>query len=145
MSMERLPVPSISHSRTAGRLAHACVGIALAVGMALVVSGCSTASRQTAARIPAAAAGVEVVNRTPYAWKLTFRRDGAPGRVVAVTAGRTVSVEILPGNYRIEQRVDGAPASPQLSQVFDERFDAGQRYRWPLLTLLSETTSPVRP
>lgn len=143
--MDRFPVPSNLQSREAGRaprVGRACV---FAVILALVTPGCSTVSRQVQDRTSALLARVDVMNRTPYAWRLNFRREGNREQIVGVRPGRTVSVEILPGSYRIEQRAEGVSASPDFSRSIDESFEAGQHYWWPLLTLLSEPVSAPRP
>lgn len=122
-------------------MGRACV---FAVILALVAPGCSTVSRQVQERTSNLLARVDVVNRTPYAWRLNFRREGNREQVVAVRPGRTVSVEVTPGIYRIEQHAEDVPASAELSRSIDETFEAGQHYRWPLLTLLSEPVPAPR-
>lgn len=123
-------------------MGRACV---FAVILALVAPGCSTGARQVQDRTSALLARVDVMNRTPYAWRLNFRREGNREQVVAVPSARTVSVEILPGTYRIEQHAEGDSANRDLFRSIDESFEAGQHYWWPLLTLLSEPVSAPRP
>lgn len=120
-------------------------GNVLALITIVFAAGCSTASHQTRIVMAPPVAVVDVVNRSPYAWKLTFQRDGPHGRVVAVPAGRMVSVEIAAGSYRIEQEPEGVSSNAGLSRSIEEKFEAGQHYRWPLLTLLSEPAPPAVP
>ncbi len=85
---------------------------------------------------------LEVINRTDYSWALAFTREGSAGSVVAVPARQTIRVRIAPGDYRIEQGVDeGTPDAADLAQTITATLAAGQRYRWPLLTLLSDASS----
>ena len=118
----------------------------MALVLALVVTGLTrcTVPRQlelTAAESPAV---VEVINRTDYSWTLVFTREALPGPVVAVPARQTVRVNIAPGDYRIAQRVEDATAeAAPLAQTITATLAEGQRYRWPLLTLLSNV--PAQP
>ncbi|MBX7123438.1 MAG: hypothetical protein K1X42_15025 [Opitutaceae bacterium] len=137
-------MPSNPQSRVAGRALRVGGACVFVVTLALVAPGCSTGAQQVQARTGNSLVRVDVVNRTPYAWRLNFRREGNREQVVTVPLGRTVSVEILPGSYRIEQRAEGVSASPDFSRSIDESFEAGQHYRWPLVTLLSEPLSAPR-
>lgn len=142
MPMAGAPVPSNLQSRAAVRTSRAEAGCALAVIIAILASGCSTASRQGRSEDSRSIALVEVENRTSYVWKLTFRRDGQRGRVIAVPAGGTVSIEVAPGTYAIGQEAVGFSGNRDLSRSIEEKFEAGRHYRWPLLTLLSESAPP---
>ncbi len=117
----------------------------MAVCLALVVVAlgeCSGRQRGGVA-IAAPQAHIEVVNRTDYSWSLAFARSGLPPSVVTVTPRGTVAVNLTPGDYQIEQRADGESVQGRqhLALTVSATLLAGQRYRWPLLTLLSAPAS----
>lgn len=104
---------------------------------ALALAGCATPPIAVA---PApVAARLAVVNLTPYAWRIAVApAAGGEARVVRIEPRGTAELELPGGDYRIEQAILASAEQPEATRRFPARLDAGQTYRWPLATLMSE-------
>jgi len=111
---------------------------ALAVGVAVGLAGCA-APMTVAPRPAAGVAHVALINFTGRAWLISLRAaGGGEVRSGRIAAAATIDLPLSAGDYVIEQTLlasDGAVAATRQLAV---HFDAGERYRWPLATLLSD-------
>lgn len=87
-------------------------------------------------------AEIAVTNLTPYPWRVALTPKEGEARTVQVQPRETLAVVVPGGDYRVEQTLLSASAVP--SRTFQARFEAGERYRWSLATLLAadETVTP---
>lgn len=120
-----------------------CIYLALiTAGVACGLGGCKTVS-------PALTTATEdkafltVVNQTDYIWTLVLRRGDNTVLTTTVNPRESSPVYVVAGRYDIEQGVVGSVRDAYLTQVVSFEFKAGQRYRWPLVTLLSEPVSAL--
>jgi len=84
-------------------------------------------------------AHLELVNLCDRDWKIiaTGTRRGAAQRW-EIAAGATVLIDIPADEYRIDQTLLTEAKNTGPTRTFSMRVEAGERYRWKLLSLLSE-------
>ena len=111
------------------------------LGCMLMAVGCAP---KTPAPRQAEPAQLVVSNVTNYAWNLTITPagGGAPRRE-HVPPRAELNLKLPGGSYDIEQAVEAAPATPELTRRISCRLEPGRTYRWRLATLLS--TGPSQP
>jgi hypothetical protein len=112
--------------------------VALAGG--LFLAGCATAGPAPVPPVATARAQLVVVNLTDYEWSLVITRPAGGESVSPRLRPRaTVMIDLLGGDYLIDQSVLPAGVAPELSRRIPTRLEAGKTYRWRLGTLLSES------
>lgn len=90
-------------------------------------------------------AEIAVTNLTPYPWRIALRpAAGMEPKLVQVQPRETFAVVLAGGDYQVEQTLIGGERESPTSRNFQARFEAGERYRWSLATLLSadDTAAP---
>lgn len=104
----------------------------------LCLVGCSTAPETPRLATTWREAEVAVSNLTPYPWRLALRSpQGAEVKTVEVRPRESLAVVVAGGEYVIEQTLVAPDPAVAKSRSFTARFEAGERYRWSLATLLS--------
>jgi hypothetical protein len=89
----------------------------------------------------APAAHLVVLNLTDYEWHIAIARTSGESAVdFKLDAHGSRTVDLAAGNYSIEQTTLTEGATPQLTRKIPTTLEAGQAYRWRLVTLLSEQT-----
>lgn len=110
------------------------LGLALLLGLA----GCTTAPETPRLANTWREAEVAVSNLTPYPWRIALRSpQGAEVKTVDVRPRESLAVVVAGGEYVIEQTLVATDPAVATSRNFTARFEAGERYRWSLATLLS--------
>lgn len=109
----------------------------------LLAAGCSAPPSSEA--LTARRAHLEIANLTDYAWRIAFVAPSPETRAIEVAARATLTLDLAPGDYIIEQRLLGAPASETAARRLPARFEAGETYRWPLATVRSLEGETPRP
>ncbi len=90
-------------------------------------------------------AEIAVTNLTPYPWRIALRpAAGMEPKLVQVQPRETFAVVLAGGDYQVEQTLIAGDRDAPTSRNFQARFEAGERYRWSLATLLSadDTVAP---
>jgi len=114
----------------------------ITAGVGCGFSGCTT----TRSAMPLAEedrALLTVVNQTDYTWTVALRRGGDATLTSTLNPRESSVLHVEEGSYEIEQVVVGSARDAYLVQIVACEFKAGHRYRWPLVTLLSDPVSPL--
>lgn len=106
-----------------------------------LINGCATPPPPTITVVETSL--LKIANQTDYAWVLTFSQASAVRSVSHLSPRQEADLVLEAGVYQIEQRIQGAGRDDALSQTLTEEFKGGHSYRWPLVTLLSETHRPA--
>ena len=107
--------------------------------LALFGAGCTTAP--VATRPKAQEARLQIVNLTPYTWRVVLRTPTKAARDLQVAKFGSVEVGLEPGDCVIEQTLlDRAAVEP--TRRFAARFEPDEAYTWSLATLLAATRAP---
>ena len=100
-------------------------------------AGCASAPVVNTLALPRGHAEISVTNLSPHLWQLALRAPQANDAIrVEVKPRETFAVTMPGGDYVVEQTLI-AVGRPPASRQFTARFDAGERYRWDLATLLT--------
>lgn len=106
--------------------------------LSLVFAGCASAPTGNKLALPPGHAEISVTNLSPHLWQIALRAPEASDAVrVEVKPRETFAVTMPGGEYVVEQRVVAIGFSSSAKREFTARFDAGERYRWDLATLLT--------
>jgi len=85
-----------------------------------------------------------IENRTDYEWTLSATSDSGESSNVTLDRRSTVTLRLPAGGYRVSQSTHaGVSQGPLLVRTLPIVLSAGVSYRWPLLTLLSDETTPI--
>jgi hypothetical protein len=105
--------------------------------LAIIAGGCAT-PRTAVLATGRWDAEIAVTNLTPYPWRIALRTlQGAEVKTVNVQPRESFAVVIAGGDYEVVQTVIAADTVASDTRNFSARFEAGERYRWSLATLLS--------
>ncbi len=108
------------------------------VALLLVLTGCTTTPETPRLAMTWREAEVAVSNLTPYPWRIALRSpQGAEVKTVEVRPRESLAVVVAGGEYVIEQTLVATDPAVATTRNFSARFEAGERYRWSLATLLS--------
>lgn len=103
-----------------------------------VVAGCVSAPTGNKLALPAGHAEISVTNLSPHLWQLALRAPQASDAIrVDVKPRETFAVTMPGGEYVVEQTLMAVGFSTPSKREFTARFEAGERYRWDLATLLT--------
>jgi hypothetical protein len=124
-----------------------CGGFAAAGVVAwFALSGCAgPGAPRSAAQIRAA--HLEIINLTPYRWRLAFSSgDGAKTHIELINPRATRTL-LLPqgGTYVVEQAIHEPNGDAPVPRRFSTELELGERYTWELATLLTIAQGSVRP
>ncbi len=109
----------------------------------LVLAGCVSKPEAPRLAVGWKEAEIAVTNLTPYPWRIALRSPaGADIKTVQVQPRETFAVVVEGGDYVVEQTLVAADPTVGTTRNFAARFEAGERYRWSLATLLSSETAP---
>ncbi len=111
-------------------------------GVACGLTGCQS-TRSALPKVAEENALLTVVNQTDYTWKLVLRRSGSTVLTSTLNPRESSALHVEAGHYEVEQGVTGSTRDAYLMQRVSCDFKAGQRYRWPLVTLLSDPVIPL--
>ena len=101
------------------------------------LAGCASAPTGNKLALPPGHAEISVTNLSPHLWQLALRAPNASDAIrVEVKPRETFAVTMPGGEYVVEQTLLAVGRAPATRQ-FATRFDAGERYRWDLATLLT--------
>ena len=99
--------------------------------------GCASAPKGNELSLPPGHAEISVTNLSPHLWQLALRTPNAGDAIrVEVKPRETFAVTMPGGEYVVEQTLLAVGRIPATRQ-FATRFEAGERYRWDLATLLT--------
>ena len=99
--------------------------------------GCASAPKGNELSLPPGHAEISVTNLSPHLWQLALRTPTAADAIrVEVKPRETFAVTMPGGEYVVEQTLVAVGRTPATRQ-FATRFEAGERYRWDLATLLT--------
>ena len=104
----------------------------------LLPGGC--AAPQVAVEKPLSpAAHLVVLNLSDYEWHISIARSfGESAADFHLNARASRTIELAAGTYSIEQTALSLGTAPEMSRKIPATLEAGQTYRWRLVTLLSE-------
>jgi hypothetical protein len=124
-----------------GRLTLALLCLAGLVGLFLVmrcrrdpndVTGSATSPKQIV--------HLNVLNVSNCEWRVVIApMAGGDKRTLKLPLGKSLEVELAAGEYEVEQMMAIADAGPDATRRFSMKLDAGEHYRWRLVTLLSDS------
>ena len=105
----------------------------------LLLSGCVATSPVVVEKPLSPSAHLAVLNLTDYEWHIVIvRSSGGSAADFHLEPRGSHSVDLVGDNYSIEQTTLSEAAAPELSRKIPATLEAGQSYRWRLVTLLSE-------
>jgi hypothetical protein len=106
--------------------------------------GCASAPAANKLALPPGHAEISVTNLSPHLWQLALRAPQASDAIrVEVKPRETFAVTMPGGDYVVEQTLLAVGRTTSATRQFTARFDAGERYRWDLATLLTTEGSSV--
>ena len=117
--------------------------ISLALFCVVALASCATGPGAAPA-VAGPVARVVLQNLTSYRWRVTLERAApaaSPDRKIVLLAPlETAEIACTAGEYAIEQaRLSNDGTAVLETRPLSARFDAGEAYEWPLVTVLSST------
>jgi hypothetical protein len=104
----------------------------------LFLAGCATPAPGLV-KAPPSPAHLIVINLTDYEWHIAIARpSGDSVHDSRLQPRASLTVDLVGGDYVIEQTALSENAAPELTRKIPARLEPGQTYRWRLVTLLSE-------
>jgi len=97
-------------------------------------------TRSMSAKTPDASrlAHLTILNSGDCEWQIVITpASSGDSRVVKLAAVKSADVELAGGDYDFVQTMLAADAKPDSVRRFSMRLEAGQSYRWRLMSLLS--------
>lgn len=105
----------------------------------LLLCGCVAPSPVVVEKPLSPPAHLVVLNLTDYEWHIAIvHSSGGSAADFHLESRGSHSVDLAGGNYSIEQTALSQGAALELTRKIPASLDAGQTYRWRLVTLLSE-------
>jgi hypothetical protein len=131
----------LNRAPSLGRLTLALLCLAVLIGLFYLVR-CTplAATRSTSEKMPDATrvAHLSMLNSGDCEWQIVIKpRAGGDVHIWKVPQGKTLDIELAGGEYAVEQTMLIESAQPNSTRRFSMQLEAGQFYRWRLMTLLS--------
>ena len=131
----------INRAPSLGRLTLALLCLAVLIGLFYLVR-CTplVTTRSTSANVQASnrIARLAMLNCGDCEWQIVIKpRTGGDAHIWKVPQGKTLDIELAGGEYAVEQTMLIESAQPDSTRRFSMQLEAGQFYRWRLMTLLS--------
>jgi hypothetical protein len=80
-----------------------------------------------------------MLNASPCEWQIVATSAGSGDRHTwKLPVAKSIEVNLVGGDYAVEQTMLADGSGPDATRRFTMRLEAGQSYRWRLMTLLSE-------
>ena len=131
----------INRAPSLGRLTLALLCLAVFIGLFFFVRCVPFAATQSTSAYVLASkrvARLSMLNSSDCEWQIVIKpRTGGAAHIWKVPLGRTLDIELAGGEYAVEQTMLIESAQPDSTRRFSMQLEAGQSYRWRLMTLLS--------
>lgn len=131
-----------------GRLTLALLCLAGLAGLFFWVRCTRSVSPQPVAVVHSATtkvAHLTMLNGSPCEWQIVFTPvAGGERHAWKLSVDQSLEVDLTGGDYAVEQTMLMDDAGPEAMRRFSMRLEAGQVYRWRLVTLLSGAADDVR-
>ena len=138
----------LNRAPSPGRLTLALLCLVGLVGLFFWVRCTRVVSSQpVAAVVPAKTkvAHLTVLNGSPCEWQIVFTpAAGGERHAWKLSVDKSFDVELAGGDYAVEQTMLMDEAGPDATRRFSMQLEAGQVYRWRLITLLSGAEADER-
>ncbi len=91
------------------------------------------------------AAHLTMQNGSPCEWQIVFTSEvGGERQSWKLALDQSLALDLAGGDYAVEQTMLMDDAGPDATRRFLLHLDAGETYRWRLITLLSGAAEDVR-
>ena len=113
--------------------------LGVVLGWGLLIGGCAAPAPVASKTQAESKAHLVVINLTDYEWHIAVARPSGESMADFHLKPRaSSSVDFAAGDCVIDQTALAEGAAPELSRKIPMKLEAGQTYRWRLVTLLSE-------
>jgi hypothetical protein len=104
-----------------------------------------SATEPSAVSKPKQMARLTMLNSSRCEWQVvTTSVASGDRRIWKLPVAKSIEADLVGGDYAIEQTMLSDSPGPDATRRFTMRLEAGQSYRWRLMTLLSEEAANTR-